>query len=311
MTTAPVLALPDMKKPFIVQTDASLRAVGAALMQADEKDNRHVVAFVSKKFSEAEQRWPTHERELFGFVHAFKKWRHYLHGSSVRLEGDHKPLTWIKTQKTLTGKQARWLQTLEEIDYTVHYVPGKELVVPDAISRRPDLMNDDKTESMSLLYYLSEVAPEELKNDLENQPYLWSAVHEIALESVNNPQVVDEQRNMAHTILAMGEDIILRPSEDPWIKLETPQSPELMLPYNNSYDTTRSVLHTKQWLASTINSYIMDPFAQRIFQGEEIPNYFHQRGLIYYKDPQTEFPVLYIPSDAHEIQHSIVGSTST
>lgn len=139
LTNAPLLALPDMSLPFIVQTDASNRAIGGILMQ-DQNGTRRVIAYSAKKLSQTERNWPTHERELFGFVHAFKTWRHYLAGSSVRVEGDHKPLTWIKTQKLLSPKQARWLSFLEEFTYTINYIPGKQLQAADAISRRPDLM---------------------------------------------------------------------------------------------------------------------------------------------------------------------------
>ena len=141
LTNAPLLALPDMSLPFIVQTDASKRAIGGILMQ-DVKGNRRVIAYTAKKLSQTESNWATHERELFAYVHAFKSWRHYLAtgGSEVRIEGDHKPLTWLKTQKSLSPKQARWLSFLEEFRYTINYVPGKQLPAADAISRRPDMM---------------------------------------------------------------------------------------------------------------------------------------------------------------------------
>ena len=141
LTNAPLLALPDMSLPFIVQTDASKRAIGGILMQ-DVNGIRRVIAYTAKKLSQTESNWATHERELFGYVHAFKTWKHYLAtgGSEVRIEGDHKPLTWLKTQKSLTPKQARWLSFLEEFRYTINYVPGKQLPAADAISRRPDMM---------------------------------------------------------------------------------------------------------------------------------------------------------------------------
>ena len=137
-----ILHLPDISKGFIVNTDASLRALGGVLMQeGEEPGERRVVAYCSKKFSDTERNWPTHERELFAFVYAFRKWKHYLIGTTVKIESDHKPLTWLKTQKTLTAKQARWLERLEEFDWEIQYIPGKDMVVSDAISRKDEEVN--------------------------------------------------------------------------------------------------------------------------------------------------------------------------
>ena len=49
---------PDQTKPFTVFTDASDRAMGACLMQL--QGGRYVpIEYLSKKFSSAEQKWPT------------------------------------------------------------------------------------------------------------------------------------------------------------------------------------------------------------------------------------------------------------
>ena len=137
LVSSEVLALPDMTLPFSVRTDASLKAVGGSLHQVQNGEER-VIAYESKKLAEVAQRWPTHERELFGYYHCFQAWRHYLQGSEVTLEGDHKPLLHIKTQPRLTDKQARWMSFLESFNIKLKYIPGKELIGPDGFSRRPD-----------------------------------------------------------------------------------------------------------------------------------------------------------------------------
>ena len=74
--------------------------------------------------------------------------------------------------------------------------------MPDAISRRPDLMtdNDDK---VTLLYYLMTAAPNQLKEDLDEQPYLGHAVQEIALDTaLHAPD--EAQVNYALTLLALS-----------------------------------------------------------------------------------------------------------
>jgi hypothetical protein len=64
VTTQPlVLALPDLTKQFIIETDASNRGMGAVLMQEG-----HPIAFISKSFGVKQQTLSTYERELLAIL---------------------------------------------------------------------------------------------------------------------------------------------------------------------------------------------------------------------------------------------------
>jgi hypothetical protein len=93
LTTAPVLVMPDMEKPFSIYCDASGQGLGCALMQ----DGR-VVAYASRQLRKHEVNYPTHDLELAAVVHALKIWRHYLMGKRCELYTDHKSLKYIFTQ---------------------------------------------------------------------------------------------------------------------------------------------------------------------------------------------------------------------
>ena len=149
LTSAQVLQLPDPQRPFIVSTDASNYAIGAVLQQRDEHGNIHPVAFESKTLNPAELRYPIREKELRAIIHALDKWRPYLFGNRVIIQTDHESLRYLKTQPKLTPRLARWLDFLEEFDYEIQYKPGKDNVVPDAISRRPDL--HDHAEAIDMI----------------------------------------------------------------------------------------------------------------------------------------------------------------
>ena len=69
MTTAPVLAVPDSAKEFVVCTDASLDGLGAILMQEGR-----VIAYESRKLKSHEVNYPTHDLELAAIMHALSKW---------------------------------------------------------------------------------------------------------------------------------------------------------------------------------------------------------------------------------------------
>ena len=49
---------------------------------------------------------------------------------------DHKSLKYIFMQRDLNMRQRRWMEFLEDYDFTLNYHPGKANVVPDALSRK-------------------------------------------------------------------------------------------------------------------------------------------------------------------------------
>ena len=137
LSSAPVLATPDFDLPFTVVTDASSFAIGAALLQ-DQGTGLRPVAYESRKLNPAEQNYAVHERELLAIIHALGVWRCYLQGRHFDIITDHNSLKYLQTQPHLSPRQARWLERLQEFDYDIQYRPGKDNVVADALSRRPD-----------------------------------------------------------------------------------------------------------------------------------------------------------------------------
>ena len=83
-----------------------------------------------------EQNYPTHDMELVVVVFALKIWRHYLYGELFEVHSNHKSLKYIFTQRDLNMRQCRWMEFLEDYDFTLHYHPSKEIVVVDALSRK-------------------------------------------------------------------------------------------------------------------------------------------------------------------------------
>jgi hypothetical protein len=120
LTSAPVLAIPDMSKPFKVVVDASQFDLSGILLQ-DEKP----VAYESRKLKAAECNYPTHEREMLAAVHCLRTWRCYLDGPQpFKLYTDHKPLTLFDDQPRISSRQARWLQLFSTFDFEWHYTKG-------------------------------------------------------------------------------------------------------------------------------------------------------------------------------------------
>ena len=74
--------------------------------------------------------------ELVAVVFALKIWRHYLYGEEFEVYSDNKSLKYIFTQRNLNMRQRKWMEFLENYDFTLNYHPGKENVVADALSRK-------------------------------------------------------------------------------------------------------------------------------------------------------------------------------
>jgi len=119
LTTAPTLKLPDLNEPFEVITDASDYAIGAVLIQGGRP-----VAYESKKLNKAEKNYHTTDKELLAVVHALTIWRCYLEGVTFKVLTDHNPLTYLSTQKELSGRQARWSEKLSAFKFHWEYKPG-------------------------------------------------------------------------------------------------------------------------------------------------------------------------------------------
>ena len=96
----------------------------------------HPCAFLSRKLSEAELNYATHEKELLTLVYALKAWCHYILGSvTTTCYTDHQPLRYFQSQPHLNPRQTRWMQLLQEYDIYVEYLPGRANVVADGLSR--------------------------------------------------------------------------------------------------------------------------------------------------------------------------------
>ncbi len=107
LVKALVLKLFDFDKNFDIHFDASDFVIRGVLVQ----DGRSM-AFESKKLSETERRWPTHEKEMWAVIHCLKTWGHYIGSKDVVVWTENVTLKYFATQPKLSSKQVRWQDML-------------------------------------------------------------------------------------------------------------------------------------------------------------------------------------------------------
>jgi hypothetical protein len=196
LTTAPVLAVPETGKEYIVYCDASKQGIGCVLMQ-----DRKVIAYGSRQLRPNEVNYLTHDLELAAVVYALKSWRHFLYGAKCELYTDHKSLKYFFTQKELNMRQRRWLELIKDYDLTINYTPGKANVVADALSRKS---TDNVIVDIEL--------PQGLKRELEQAEIMFLKGE--AIGSIATMRVIEELQN------DLKNEIIRKQDDDPFIQEE-------------------------------------------------------------------------------------------
>ncbi|GJR13817.1 reverse transcriptase domain-containing protein [Tanacetum coccineum] len=131
LCAAPILALPEGSDDFVVYCDASIKGLGAILMQ-----RLKVIAYASRQLKIHEKNYTTHDLELGAVVFALKIWRHYLYGIKCVVFTDNKSLQHILNQKELNMRQHRWVELLSDYDYEIRYHLRKANIVADALSQK-------------------------------------------------------------------------------------------------------------------------------------------------------------------------------
>nr|GFA45033.1 putative reverse transcriptase domain-containing protein [Tanacetum cinerariifolium] len=155
LCNASILALPEASEDFVIYCDASIKGLGAVLMQREK-----VIAYGSRQLKVHEKNYTTHDLELGAVVFALKIWRHYLYRTRCTVFVDHKSLQHILDHKELNMRQRRWLELLSDYDCEIRYHPGKANAQTEA--RKPENI---KSKDVGDMLIENSKDPEKPKNE--------------------------------------------------------------------------------------------------------------------------------------------------
>ena len=113
-------------------SDASTDGCGALLFQMND-GKLCPISWFAKKFSHAEKKYDTREKELLGIKCSLEYFKQYTKYHHTIVYSDHESLRWMKN--STSGRVQRWSLTLMEFSITLVYIPGPVNIIADWLSR--------------------------------------------------------------------------------------------------------------------------------------------------------------------------------
>jgi len=175
--SCPTLYFVDENAPIFLETDASDTGHGAYLYQRINNEQLPI-AFISKSFTPIQKRWSTFEHEAYAIVYALQKLDFLLRDVPFTLRTDHQNLVYIDAGSS--AKVKRWKLMIQEFNFSIEHIPGKDNIVADVLSRLP------RTDSISVNLLTPSSLPEAMDSNK-------SIAHILAsLHSVNETEADEE-----------------------------------------------------------------------------------------------------------------------
>ena len=133
--TVPVLAFADFKKPFLLETDASIEGLGAVLSQEQDDGHYHPVAYASDGLKGGELKYHCSKLEFLALKWAMtEQFREYLQYQPFLVRTDNNPLTYVLMTPNLDAVGHRWVVAMAGYNFKIQYICGSDKKVANALS---------------------------------------------------------------------------------------------------------------------------------------------------------------------------------
>ena len=166
---APILSFPDFNKPFLLETDASGRGLGAVLSQKQADGQYHPIVYASRVMNETEQRYHSNKQEFLALKWAVTEQFHeYLspYGKNQNefvVRTDNNPLTYIFSTANLDAAGQRWVAHLTSYNFSLEYQKGKDNTVANFLSWMDERLPEEEVQE-----YLNQIPYPGVKAVLNN-----------------------------------------------------------------------------------------------------------------------------------------------
>lgn len=128
--------MPNYAKKFTLKTDASNTGLGAVLLQENGEGKLVPIQWASKKLTVTETRYTITEKEVYAVMWGMEKFAYELRGRRFHCITDHKALERIREKPEFANNRVnRWIEKMQDYDFTAEYRKGSDLITADALSR--------------------------------------------------------------------------------------------------------------------------------------------------------------------------------
>ena len=166
---APILAFLDFDKPFLLETDASGKGLGAVLSQKQADGWYHPIAYASHIMNETEQRYHSNKQEFLTLkwtvteqFHEYlspcgKNWNEFV------VHTNNNPLTYIFSSANLDAAGQCWVAHLTSYNFSLEYQKGKDNTVANFLSQMNERLREEEVQE-----YLNKIPYPGIKAVLNN-----------------------------------------------------------------------------------------------------------------------------------------------
>ena len=144
--TAPVLAFADLKRPFLLETDASKYGLGTVLQQVQEDGKYHPVAYANCALHGSKANYHSSKLEFLALKWAVtQQFKEYLMYQPFIMQTDNNPLMYMLMTPNLDATGHHWVSALAGFNFRLEYLCGTDNQVADVLSRMETRLDDNTT----------------------------------------------------------------------------------------------------------------------------------------------------------------------
>ena len=143
------LNLPDPKKPFYVQTDASEVAGAGRIYQVSKNGDEKLIACILRTFTQAERKYGVFRKEILALLYTLKSLDFFLRfAPTVIIRVDAKSILFLRLCKDSAGILLRFSVELSKYEAEIHHVPSVKKEVLNMLSEQhkdvKNIMHENK-----------------------------------------------------------------------------------------------------------------------------------------------------------------------